>query len=289
MKKISSILLSFVLVGCFGLSVLANGQQSAVITATVPSDHTVTVYNNDNGDVLIVGKSVIPNNTILTIARGVEQEYIFRPKSGYQIESVTYNGQDITAEIEGGRWLAPKLTQDSILTAAYGNYTPQSGNHTSFTIVGQITLNGKPLAKTTLNLTCESGTFSVVTDENGKYRLNNITAGFHSLTVTSAGIPVGYVEFNVSEANIGNVKVDESDNGSYEITVNGSMKYFEFNFSVQNSGNISLSAQSISIDKLTDFPNTGDQSMTMLIFLILTALILAIFVVSLKRKANVFI
>ena len=69
----------------------------------------------------------------------------------------------------------------------------------------------------------------------------------------------------------------------------GSMKYFEFNFSVQNSGNISLSAQSISIDKLTDFPNTGDQSMTMLIFLILTALILAIFVVSLKRKANVFI
>jgi hypothetical protein len=126
-----------------------------------------------------------------------------------------------------------------------------------------------------------------MTDENGKFRMTGPLGGLHSMTVTSAGVIVGYVEFNISTTATSVVDLHANDDGTYLVHINQSMKYLEFNFGVLGEGEIDFtSAYSIAKDKLSDFPNTGDPTQTVVMFVFVSSLLM-ILILAMKRKKQI--
>jgi hypothetical protein len=120
LKKGCAFLLSLLLL--FGLSTTAYAED-AVISTTVPNNHIVTI-ETEGGQVTADG--VICGET-LAVERQKEQTYQFLPDDGKTLESVTYNGEDVTAQVVDGTFTAPAIIADSTLKVVFKD-APASEN-----------------------------------------------------------------------------------------------------------------------------------------------------------------
>lgn len=101
----------------FSINTYADGDD-LTITLEVPC--TVTLEIGTNGTVTVEDIKVTGNasferekDTVLT--------YIIIPDSGYEIYSVLYNGENVTAFVSGGTYTAPALTGNATLTVLFAS------------------------------------------------------------------------------------------------------------------------------------------------------------------------
>lgn len=117
-----------------------NQSGSTVISAAVPSSHTLTVVS-DGAQVLF--NEIAVNDTV-SLERQSTPQLLIRADSGHKITSVTLNGEDVTNQLVGGRLTLPKVISDGrliVLTAAEtvtdekdtppGGNPPQTGDNSN--------------------------------------------------------------------------------------------------------------------------------------------------------------
>ena len=112
-----------------------NQSGSTVISAAVPSSHTLTVVS-DGAQVFFNGIAV---NDTVPLERQSTPQLLIRADSGRKITSVTLDGEDVTNRLVGGRLTLPKVISDGrliVLTAAVkdtppGGNSPQTGDNSN--------------------------------------------------------------------------------------------------------------------------------------------------------------
>ena len=110
MKKLAALLLCFCFflaspVTAFAQSITQDGSEgSAVISASVPDSHTVTV---DAEHAQVFYNSV--SGTEFTVDRLSEPRFLIRPENGWRVAKVTLNGENVTAQLMSGYLTLPAV------------------------------------------------------------------------------------------------------------------------------------------------------------------------------------
>lgn len=213
MKKIASLLLCLCLV--FFLPTVAFAQTAessgdAVISASVPETHKITVYD-DGADVMFNGEM----QDSFTVERLSEPTVIIRAESGKSVKQVLLNGVDITSQIKGGYYTLEPVYEDKTLTVITEDdaVVPQSK---TYTVKGTVKRNGEPIENVTLEL--RSTLKTDVTDSKGRFFFADVECGKHSLTAIENGKIVGYIEFELTEGIETNFSLEDSE--IYKVTAN---------------------------------------------------------------------
>ena len=205
MKKITALLLCFLLLCACSISVLADDVQ---VSTKVPSSHKLTA-SADGAKVFFEGLE----GTEFTVERLSEPRILIRAESGKVIKSISLDGKDVTAELDGGYLTLAPIYEDKTLTITTENEPEPTV--TTYTVNGRVTLNGQPLANVELEL--RSTLKTTTTDENGYFAFTEVEMGKHSLTAVNEEKVVGYLSFELTE----DVKSDVAllDNGTYTVAI----------------------------------------------------------------------
>lgn len=121
------------LVGLLSVSVWA---QETTLTANVPSVHTLHIELSGNGKIVVDGVPYEKTADIQIKRHGVPT-ISFTPDSGWELESVSLNGQDITSEFQEGTFAFPEMCDNSELTVVFEAISdiPQTGDKLNIKIL----------------------------------------------------------------------------------------------------------------------------------------------------------
>lgn len=114
MKRLATLALCLCLFLCCGMTAFAEETVStapAVISTTVPSDHTLMVIAPDDVTVSLDGKS--GNN--FSVERLSEPTLEIKAPDGKEIVKVTLNGENITDKLVNGQYKLPPVYEDLVL------------------------------------------------------------------------------------------------------------------------------------------------------------------------------
>ncbi len=150
MKHIYKLLSSFlavVLICCMGVTAFAAEQtKQTTVTTNVPCN--VTLQVGDHGKVSLDGNDYIGDTTVQK-AYGSELTYTFTPDTLYKVDKVIYNGTDVTSELSGNTYTAPKLLDNASLSVSFRFLG--TGETTSYTVTFHANGHGvAPAAQTVL-------------------------------------------------------------------------------------------------------------------------------------------
>lgn len=207
MKKLAGLLCALALMCGLCLPVWADDTQSATITATVPTTHTLTVQG-EGAQVFCNGQS----GTSFAVERLSQPQLLIRAESGRAISQILLNGQDITAAVQGGRYTLEPVYQELSLAVITRDAAEPATR--SYTLRGQVTRNGKPVPGITLEL--RSTLKTTVTDTEGRFTFADVPCGKHSLTALENGSLAGYLEFVLLEDSGTSFRLN---NGVYSVAV----------------------------------------------------------------------
>lgn len=118
-KLFSAFLAVMLFITAFGTTALADGGNTT-LTAKVPC--TVTLSIGENGSVTVDGTKYIGDASFQKDPDTVVA-YAITPDSGYEINSVLYNGENVTSSVSGGVYTAPALTGNVTLTVLFASST----------------------------------------------------------------------------------------------------------------------------------------------------------------------
>ena len=88
-------------------------EQSTKLTTKVPNTHTVRLEIGDHGSVT-VGKETYTGTKEIQVERLAEVSYKIKVDGKYEIETVTYDGADVTEQLRGKTYQAPPINKDDI-------------------------------------------------------------------------------------------------------------------------------------------------------------------------------
>lgn len=208
MRKITTLLLSVLLLCSISMAAFAEEPSSTTITATVPDSHTITV-SADGADVFCNGQS----GNQFTVDRLSEPELLIRAVSGKEITQILLNGEDITAQVKGGFYTLEPVYENMTLTVVTRDAPEAQGK--TYTVQGTVMRNGQPVEGITIEL--RSILKTDVTDSSGKFSFPNVECGKHSLTAIENGRVIGYIELMLTEGDVADLSLA---NGVYTVTVN---------------------------------------------------------------------
>ena len=103
--------------------------QETTLTTVVPSSHAMHLALTGEGTVLVDG--VVYNKTVdIQVPRQHRPEISALAADGSKIKTVLWDGQDITVAFQNGKWTAPEIWQDVVLTVTFEKIssTPQTGD-----------------------------------------------------------------------------------------------------------------------------------------------------------------
>ena len=116
-KILSALLAVMLLTTLFSVTAFADGGNTT-LTAKVPC--TVTLGIGENGSVTVDGTKYTGDTSFQKDLDTVVS-YSITPDSGYEINSVLYNGVNVTASVSGGVYTAPALTNNATLTILFAS------------------------------------------------------------------------------------------------------------------------------------------------------------------------
>ncbi|MCH7516022.1 MAG: carboxypeptidase regulatory-like domain-containing protein, partial [Bacteroidetes bacterium] len=132
----------------------------------------ITSSTGANGSVTPLGVS--------SINSGSSQTYTITPNSGYNIESITVDGNPVSVTTPSGQsYTFSNVTTDHTISALFSSIV------TNYTFSGKVTYNNSansPLANVTLKLTSSNSTFEASTNSTGDFQFNNLIPGTYQIT-----------------------------------------------------------------------------------------------------------
>ena len=103
--------------------------QETTLTTVVPSSHTLHIEVTGNGTIVVDG--VAYTKTVdIQVQRQYRPEISIQAADGSKIKTVLWGSEDVTTAIQNGKWTAPEITEDAVLTVTFEkiNSTPQTGD-----------------------------------------------------------------------------------------------------------------------------------------------------------------
>lgn len=247
MRKITTLLLSVLLLCSISMAAFAEEPSNTTITATVPDSHTITV-SADGADVFCNGQS----GNQFTVDRLSEPELLIRAVSGKEITQILLNGEDITAQVKGGFYTLEPVYENMTLTVVTRDAPEAQGK--TYTVQGTVMRNGQPVEGITIEL--RSILKTDVTDSSGKFSFPNVECGKHSLTAIENGRVIGYIELMLTEGDVADLSLA---NGVYTVTVNRNEIGINLALSLtENTAAVVQSLAGIPAAPRPNTPQTGD-------------------------------
>lgn len=285
MKKGLIMLLSLMLVLSSCITAYADDVN---IGTVIPEYHTVTV-EADGGKIAAGGK--VCSDTV-QIKRHSEQAYWILPDSGKVLDALYYNGVDVTAQVKNGVFIAPSLSDDAELRAVFKD-TPSVDSDKTYDISGTLTdEDGNPIPDAVVDIGGKTGT----TDENGKFTVEDVPAGTHTVIVKDDnGEIIGHTQITIGEPDGGSLTLTTDENGNYVIIPNSSTKGIVLKMSIGKNGVITIQSAKDAADGNTEVkknksktsPQTGNDFYSQFCtFLMFAATVLLLIPFSKKRRKS---
>ncbi len=254
MKKLTALLLCFLLLCTCSVTAFAaepEGEKTnTVISVTVPDSHKITV-TADSARVFYEGIS----GDSFTVERLGTPRLLIRAESGKVIKSVMLNDVDVTALLHGGYLDLAPVYEDKEITVITED-EPIAPKDT-YTVKGEVTLNGQPLAEVDLEL--RSTLKTTKTDSSGSFIFTDVETGKHSLTALKAGKVIGYLSFELKKDNKADVSLLED--GTYTVSVDQNGAGVELHLVLNEEAGTLAPTEIGTIEKADpNSPQTGDNT-----------------------------
>jgi len=103
--------------------------QETTLTTVVPSSHTLHIEVTGNGTIVVDGVAYTKTADI-QVQRQRRLEISIQAANDSKIKTVLWGSEDITAAFQDGKWTAPEITEDAVLTVTFEKIssTPQTGD-----------------------------------------------------------------------------------------------------------------------------------------------------------------
>ena len=252
MKKITALLLCFLLLCTCSVTAFAAESEdeitTAVITIIVPDSHKITV-TAENATVFYEGVS----GEEFIVERLSEPRLLIRAESGKVIRSVRINGEDVTEELHGGYLDLDAVYEDKVLTVTTED-EPVARDET-YIVKGKVTLNGQPLSEVDLEL--RSTLKTTKTDKNGNFVFTYVEPGKHSLTALKEGKVIGYMSFTLKKDSKTDVVLLED--GTYTVSVAEKGAGVEMHLVLNEEKGTLAPTEAVTVQKPST-PQTGDNT-----------------------------
>lgn len=251
MKKVLSFVCSALLLFSFSVPVFA---QETELTVNVPDRHTVTI-DSDGGRIVADGK-VLDGG--VEIERHKEQIYRIIPDPGKKLQSLTYNGEDVTGAIKSGVFTAPRLVRDATLTAVYTD-APAAPDDKEYDIGGTVVdEDGNPLSCVTVDI----GGKTDVTDEDGHFEIEDVPSGTHPVVITDKdGKIIGSEEITIGKADKENLTLTVDADGNPVVKPGKDTESIDLTLVVGKDGSVGVKdAKDTTPPPQPTGPQTGDTS-----------------------------
>ena len=254
MKKITALLLCFLLLCTSGVTAFAAQPEdeisTTVISVTVPDSHKITV-SAENAKVFYEGVS----GDSFTVERLSTPRLLIRAESGKVTKTVMLNDVDVTAELHGGYLDLAPVYEDKVITVTTED--EPAAPKDIYTVKGKVTLNGQPLSEVDLEL--RSTLKTTKTDKNGNFVFTEIEPGKHSLTALSDGKVIGYLSFELKKDNKADVALLED--GTYTVSVDQNGAGVELHLVLNEEAGTLAPTEIGTIEKADpNSPQTGDNT-----------------------------
>lgn len=127
MKKITACILFLAI---FVLPPVTAQAQETILTAVVPSSHTIHLALTGEGTVL-VDEVAYTKTADIQVQRQHRPEITILAADGSKIKTVLWGSEDVTAAFQDGKWTAPEILNDAALTVTFEktSSTPQTGDN----------------------------------------------------------------------------------------------------------------------------------------------------------------
>ena len=279
MKKITALLLCFLLLCTCGVTAFAAEPEiqvtSAVISVTVPDSHRITVVA-DGARVFYEGVS----GEEFTVGRLSEPRFLIRAESGRVIKSVMLDGVDVTAELHGGYLDLAPVYEDKVITVTTEDSPAAPGG--TYIVKGKVTLTGEPQADVDLEL--RSALKTTKTDQNGKFLFTDVELGHHSLTALWDGKVIGYLSFELKKDN--QVDLTLLEDGTCIVAIDQKGAGVELHLVLNEEDGILTPTDAKTVPKsAVDIPKTGDDTtISWWIFLLILSTTCIVVLETYRRK-----
>ena len=135
-RTISILMLILILSAALPSEVNADTSGTQVITVSIPC--TVTLLIGEHGAVQVNGKNYVGDTSIQTSV-GTVLTYTLLPDAGYQLSTLTYDGDIVTGSVKDGVYAAPPLTGHAELKVIFikqagglpASPTPKTGDESN--------------------------------------------------------------------------------------------------------------------------------------------------------------
>ena len=254
MKKLTALLLCFLLLCTCSVTVFAAEPEdeitTAVITVTVTDSHKITV-TAENSQVFYEGVS----GDSFTAPRLSTPRLLIRAESGKVIKTVMLNDVNVTAFLHGGYLDLAPVYEDKVITVTTED-EPVARDET-YTVKGKVTLNGQPLSEVDLEL--RSTLKTTKTDKNGNFVFTDVEPGDHSLTALDDGKVIGYLSFELKKDNKADVALLED--GTYTVSIDQNGAGVELHLVLNEEAGTLAPTEIGTIEKADpNSPQTGDNT-----------------------------
>jgi len=232
LKKVLSIVVAIVMILAMSIPGFATH-----IGTVVPFEHNVTINYNDGGFVLVNGK-ICADGTQFKIDRFSEIDLGVFTENGYHLESITVNGVDVTDEYVNGNLKISDIVTDTYVNVTFEKCSDDPNDQCQKTdMEGTVYLGDKELKDATLSF--DFGDATVTTDNDGRYKVDDISEGKHFVTIAKDDKVLANTSFVVEFTDeVDEVTLTEASDGVQVVLVPEGTKviYLDFHI-VDNDGN----------------------------------------------------
>ena len=195
--------------GCvFALMVSPTSAEETEVTVSVPKQHEVVIDSKDGR--VVVNQSVV--DTKFQADRHSEVTYWILPDAGKEIQTVVYDGKDVTDQVVDHEYTAPKLVRNASLTVTYGDIEAPDEN--TYIINGSITGTDQ----TPNNLSLEIGGKKTTVSKDGSFIFPNISSGLHTMVLMDQNENIlAHGILNIEKAQDNDLQTVTSEDGNISI------------------------------------------------------------------------
>ena len=103
--------------------------QETTLTTVVPSSHTLHIELTGEGTIIVDGVAYTKTADV-QVQRQHRPEISIQAANDSKIKTVLWGSEDITAAFQDGKWIAPEITENAVLTVTFEKIssTPQTGD-----------------------------------------------------------------------------------------------------------------------------------------------------------------